>query len=444
LRRPGAQAGGNATPAADNNNTTQNTDAATDNANAANPAQANDAPSAQAPQQPQPGMHGDILRVTVDMIFDAQPFDDFAFVPQMPAVPGAPAAAGGAPGAESRAEPADVLEQADQLGRMLNTDEILQLIEAEEAEERREMEEMDRFGELLQQAMEGSANRNNTTNATPPAGAVPQTQPQPQPQAGPQGPVQPPLNRPPGAFMPIGGIQVATGTGRSVAQAVSELFAGLSQQMRPPQPQQQPGQANRGQVPQAQGPTDAGPSQQVPQPQQQPQPQPRQAQQGQPQPQPQQRPTPPRGPMPNFLFNPFEALFGASRQPPQPERPKRPWAPPPAPGPTLRQRVERREREAGLRCDDVSCGIGPSDEDPVGEVINGMKRLEIRRKGHEEQLCEHRFHSACIVSAERVALRDADAVVDEEDGSVEVSCPICRGVGCISKEEWAEGVQALA
>ncbi|KDR85332.1 hypothetical protein GALMADRAFT_22561, partial [Galerina marginata CBS 339.88] len=121
--------------------------------------------------------------------------------------------------------------------------------------------------------------------------------------------------------------------------------------------------------------------------------------------------------------------------------PKRPWTLPPAPGPTLRQRIERREREAGLRCYDVSCGIGPSDDDPFGSDLasaaSEVKQLTIKSKENRCELCLHTFHSACLVSAERVSLRGADAIV--EDGQVEVSCPVCRGVGCVSTQEWEEG-----
>ncbi|KAF9481129.1 hypothetical protein BDN70DRAFT_803996 [Pholiota conissans] len=142
---------------------------------------------------------------------------------------------------------------------------------------------------------------------------------------------------------------------------------------------------------------------------------------------------------------PFE-FFGAGRRAPRPQGPKPAWTLPAAPGPTLRQRIERREREAGLRCYDVSCGLGPSDEDPftdeVSKTVSGMKQLTIRHKGEDHtQVCDHRFHGACLVSAERVFLRGADAAV--EDGQVDVSCPVCRGAGCIMQEEWDEGVAAL-
>ncbi|KAJ2913374.1 hypothetical protein MD484_g7051, partial [Candolleomyces efflorescens] len=128
---------------------------------------------------------------------------------------------------------------------------------------------------------------------------------------------------------------------------------------------------------------------------------------------------------------------------PRPEAPKKEWAPPPAPGPTLRQRVERREQEAGLRCSDVSCGIGPSDEEPVVSAEQrATKQFSLHLAGDASTpVCVHAFHSACLVSAERVALRGVEASVVGDD--VEVSCPVCRGVGCVSKVEWDEGVLGL-
>ena len=132
------------------------------------------------------------------------------------------------------------------------------------------------------------------------------------------------------------------------------------------------------------------------------------------------------------------------------ERVKKAWTLPPAPGPTLRQRIERREREAGLRCYDISCGVGPSDEDPIvsDEVIaTGLRQLMIMNKNHGVDgmpgVCMHTFHPGCLVSAERVALGGADVNVIE-GGDVEVSCPVCRSAGCVTKQEWEEGILALS
>jgi hypothetical protein len=71
-----------------------------------------------------------------------------------------------------------------------------------------------------------------------------------------------------------------------------------------------------------------------------------------------------------------------------------------------------------------------------------MKQLPIMEKdGVGSEICLHRFHGSCLVSATRVALKGADTAV--EGGNVEVSCPVCRCIGCVSKEQWDEGVAAL-
>jgi hypothetical protein len=162
------------------------------------------------------------------------------------------------------------------------------------------------------------------------------------------------------------------------------------------------------------------------------------------------------GPLTNFgplfnqvpMFNPNGNgnVNGGAGQ----ERVKKAWTLPPAPGPTLRQRIERRERDAGLRCYDISCGVGPSDEDPAVSdetIAAGLRQLIIMSKNHGQDgkpgVCTHTFHPGCLVSAERVALGGADVSVIE-DGDVEVSCPVCRSAGCVTKQEWEEGILSLA
>ncbi|PIL22703.1 hypothetical protein GSI_15396 [Ganoderma sinense ZZ0214-1] len=143
---------------------------------------------------------------------------------------------------------------------------------------------------------------------------------------------------------------------------------------------------------------------------------------------------------------------GAPRHRSNPRRPveKRPWAPPPAPGPTLRQVVERNEREMGLRCSDVSCGLGPSDEEPEPAGSSAVGQVAISAVGDGDgdeggkPVCEHTFHSACLVSAERVAGWGQEVADVREGGDVEVSCPVCRAHGVISREKWEEGACALA
>ncbi|KAL1950513.1 hypothetical protein VTO73DRAFT_5637 [Trametes versicolor] len=191
-----------------------------------------------------------------------------------------------------------------------------------------------------------------------------------------------------------------------------------------------------------------------------------------PQPQPQQAPAggaapannadaPPRdppldwftfaGPLPGFPPMPppaYEDVAGAQRP-----APKRKWTLPSAPGPTLRQLVERNERAMGLRCSDVSCGLGPSDEDPITTFDTAaLRRVSIRPPKDDgsgkQAVCEHSFHPSCLVSAERVAGWGGEDKKEERENDegedVEVSCPVCRAVGVISRTDWDEGACALA
>lgn len=113
----------------------------------------------------------------------------------------------------------------------------------------------------------------------------------------------------------------------------------------------------------------------------------------------------------------------------------------------MRQRVEQRERDVGLRCDDVSCGLAPEDDDPLPENVD-TKMVRLRRVGATEEgetACAHRFHAGCLVSAERVAgWGDGTRGGDMDDGRVQVACPACRVVGEVRREEWDEGVRSLA
>lgn len=154
-------------------------------------------------------------------------------------------------------------------------------------------------------------------------------------------------------------------------------------------------------------------------------------------------PLPPPGgaPLPIPPFNFAHPMRPTRPMPPRRER--KTWMLPAAPGPSLRQRVEQKEREAGLRCYDPSCGIGPSDEDPVPEMLaESVKQLSIHPLLHpgEGSLCAHTFHPACLVSAERVAGWGAGG---KSEPHVEVSCPVCRDLGSVTREEWEEGVSAL-
>lgn len=153
----------------------------------------------------------------------------------------------------------------------------------------------------------------------------------------------------------------------------------------------------------------------------------------------------PRG-VPVFPFHPM--MFRPTRPMP-PRRERKTWSLPPAPGPSLRQCVEQREREKGLRCSDTSCGVGPCDEDPYPEPSASLtKQVSIHplpgAGNHESEghasVCAHEFHPACLVSAERVAGWGGE---NKGQPLVEVSCPVCRAIGCVTNEEWESGVSAL-
>ncbi|KAI0337454.1 hypothetical protein BDW22DRAFT_1383675 [Trametopsis cervina] len=138
-----------------------------------------------------------------------------------------------------------------------------------------------------------------------------------------------------------------------------------------------------------------------------------------------------------------------ARGPRPPAGPKREWTVPPPPGPTLRERIEKKERERGWRCSDISCGVGPTDEDPVPVIDpRAIRQIGIKPTNGEskESVCEHTFHPSCLVSAERVAGWNGADQKEEVQGeeSVQVSCPVCRAVGSISRNDWDEGACALA
>ena len=178
------------------------------------------------------------------------------------------------------------------------------------------------------------------------------------------------------------------------------------------------------------------------------------------QPQPQTRPAAPEagerepGPPPTGgpravpIFPLRPNMFRPTRPMP-PRRERKTWTLPPAPGPSLRQRVEQREREQGLRCSDTSCGIGPSDDDPYPEPsasvikqvdIYPLPSLDDPEYHGRASVCAHAFHPECLVSAERVAGWGGE---DGTEPFVEVSCPVCRAVGCVTRDEWESGVSAL-
>lgn len=139
----------------------------------------------------------------------------------------------------------------------------------------------------------------------------------------------------------------------------------------------------------------------------------------------------------------------ATPPPPPLPRERRVWVLPSPPGLSLRQRVEKMERTKGWRCYDPSCGLGPTDEEPESNTVSPQSG--ICKSGNGEcAVCEHTFHPACLVSAERVRCvlnnQEVPSVGAKEDaaGGVTVSCIVCRQEGAVPCQVWKDGAEALA
>ncbi|EJD38427.1 hypothetical protein AURDEDRAFT_128882 [Auricularia subglabra TFB-10046 SS5] len=110
-------------------------------------------------------------------------------------------------------------------------------------------------------------------------------------------------------------------------------------------------------------------------------------------------------------------------------------------GRTVRQHVEKRERELGLRCDLACCALAPTDDDPEPTLHGEMPKLmRLQSANHTGQQCTHEFHPQCIVTATSIpAQRPSRAVA----GPIPVSCPICAAEGAVEPADWAAGELAL-
>ncbi|CAE7066181.1 unnamed protein product [Rhizoctonia solani] len=149
------------------------------------------------------------------------------------------------------------------------------------------------------------------------------------------------------------------------------------------------------------------------------------------------------------------------RRPRTPPPPKK-WTPPEAIK-TFRQVVEEKEREAGWRCDDPACLLGPADdEEPADEptikptypimrsigpeparykIEDGIRVYadgeDVRVKG-ENPVCAHRLHPECLVTSARVNGWGPDG----HSQRVTLRCPMCRLEGTVERQIWDAGVQA--
>ncbi|KAG9122516.1 hypothetical protein FRC07_001065 [Ceratobasidium sp. 392] len=183
-----------------------------------------------------------------------------------------------------------------------------------------------------------------------------------------------------------------------------------------------------------------------------------------------------------LLFNP---TGGAAAEPqagntqpaeqaptPPPPRPRTPppqkkWTPPEAVK-TFRQVVEEKEREAGWRCDDPACLLGPADdEEPSDEphdiklrypimrsmVPEGPARQKIQdgirvyadgedfRVNGENPVCEHTLHAECLVTSARVN-GWGPAQNAAPNSRVTLRCPVCRLEGVVERQVWDAGMEA--
>ncbi|KAG8720410.1 hypothetical protein FRC09_009604 [Ceratobasidium sp. 395] len=164
----------------------------------------------------------------------------------------------------------------------------------------------------------------------------------------------------------------------------------------------------------------------------------------------------------------------AAQAPAPPPRPRTPppqkkWTPPEAVK-TFRQVVEEKEREAGWRCDDPACLLGPADdEEPSDEphiitprypimrsiVPGGPMRQKVEdgirvyadgedfRVNGENPVCEHTLHAECLVTSARVngwgPTQNA-----APNSRVTLRCPVCRLEGTVERQVWDAGMEAEA
>ncbi|CCO31363.1 hypothetical protein BN14_05403 [Rhizoctonia solani AG-1 IB] len=160
-----------------------------------------------------------------------------------------------------------------------------------------------------------------------------------------------------------------------------------------------------------------------------------------------------------------------NRPPQEPRRPRTPPPPkkwtPPEPIKTFRQVVEEKEREAGWRCDDPACLLGPADDEepaenptikatcsimrPIGpdeepvryKIEDGIRVYadgeDVRVKG-ENPVCSHMLHPECLVTSARVNGYGPEHCNDAK--RVTLRCPVCRLEGTVERQVWDMGVQA--
>ncbi|KIJ56706.1 hypothetical protein M422DRAFT_40301 [Sphaerobolus stellatus SS14] len=121
-------------------------------------------------------------------------------------------------------------------------------------------------------------------------------------------------------------------------------------------------------------------------------------------------------------------------------RPRREWQLPEGPGLSLRERIEERERELGLRCLMKTCIFAPSDDSLIGEDAPIRPQVLIQiPESDQSSSCTHSVHPACLV----LHTRTTGVGIAVQEDKIDVSCPLCRAAGVVSKGVWDEGAKTL-
>ena len=154
-------------------------------------------------------------------------------------------------------------------------------------------------------------------------------------------------------------------------------------------------------------------------------------------------------------------------------------------GTSVRSLVEAKERQVGLRCDDLSCMCGPEDDDdppittssspsssslslvpsPADRIylhkpLSTFEKRRMREEGVrvKESTCAHAFHAECLVMSARSfdpGLREREELweksnsnfggaAEAEEFEIEIACPRCRVRGVLTLNEWRRCVTVAA
>jgi Ring finger domain len=148
-------------------------------------------------------------------------------------------------------------------------------------------------------------------------------------------------------------------------------------------------------------------------------------------------------------------------------------------GTSVRSLIEAKEREVGLRCDDLCCMCGPDDDDDpavpplsssfspsallvlspaertyLHKPLSAPEKRRMRKEGVRvrESACAHAFHAECLVVSARSydpGLREREELRAQTQGltgrageneadedEIAITCPRCRVRGVLTLSEW--------